>query len=134
MPSEEMTCGEELAHDAEVPERLGELWEHVATNLAAHAKWVGTATPEAAAEHDALMHVAREYRCIAAAAERAAAIMHGMHDLAPAVHDASRLDRAALAHFIRRKVELQLGLADLLVRHADDSRRALAELELQADA
>jgi hypothetical protein len=133
MPSVEMTCGDELARDAEVPELLGELWEHVATNLAAHAKWVGTATPEAAAEHDALTHVAREYRNVAAAAERAAAIMQSMQDLPPAAHDPSRLDRGALARFIRRKIELQLKLADLLVRHAEDSRSALAELELPAD-
>jgi hypothetical protein len=133
MPSEEMTCGEELARDAEVPELLGQLWEHVATNLVAHAKWVGTATPDAAAEHDALTHVAREYRNIAAAGERAAAIMQSMHDLAPAMHDWSRLDRPALARFIRRKIELQLELAALLQRHAEDSRGALVELELQAD-
>jgi prophage DNA circulation protein len=133
MSFEEATCGEELARDAEVPELLGELWEHVAGNLAAHAKWVGTETPDAAAEHDALTHIAREYRNIATAAERAAAIMKSMYNLAPAPHDVSRLDRAALARFIRRKIELQLKLADLLVNHAESSRSALAELELNVD-
>jgi prophage DNA circulation protein len=133
MEFDQTTCGQELAHDAEVPELLGELWQHVASNLSAHAKWVGTATPEAAAEHDLLTHVAREYRNIAAAAERAAAIMSSMHDLPPAPHDPARLDRAGVARFVRRKIELQLKLADLLVRHAEASRGALAELELQAD-
>lgn len=130
---EEATCGQELAQDAEVPELLGELWEHVATNMAAHAKWVGTATPEAAAEHDSLTHIAREYRNIAAAAERAAAIMKSMADQPAAPHDAARADRAGQARFIRRKIELQLKLADLLVQHAETSRSALAELELQVD-
>lgn len=132
MPVDEMTCGQELAEDAEVPELLAELWEHVATNMVAHAKWVGTATPEAAAEHDCLTHVAREYRNIAAAAERAAAIMRSMADQPAAPHDPSRADRVAQARFIRRKIDLQLSLADLLVRHADTSRSALAELELHA--
>jgi hypothetical protein len=131
MADDEVTCGQELAQDAEVPELLGALWEHVATNMVVHAKWVGTATPEAAAEHDCLTHVAREYRNIAAAAERAAAIMRSMADQPAAPHDPSRADRAAQARFIRRKIELQLELADLLTRHADTSRSALAELELQ---
>jgi hypothetical protein len=132
MAYEEATCGEELAQDAEVPELLGELWEHVATNMVVHAKWVGTATPEAAAEHDCLTHVAREYRNIAAAAERAAAIMRSMADQPAAAHDPSRLDRSQQARFIRRKIELQLKLADLLVRHAETSRSALGELEAEA--
>lgn len=133
MTIDEATCGQELAQDAEVPELLGELWEHVAGNLAVHAKWVGTATREAALEHDSLMHIAREYRAIAAAAERAAAIMRSMADHPPAPHDPSRADRSAQARFIRRKVELQLQLADLLVQHAETSRRALGELELHVE-
>lgn len=133
MPDDEASCGVELARDAEVPELLGQLWEHVAANMVVHAKWVGTATPEAASEHDALMHVAREYRSIAAAAERAAAIMQSMHGLPPAPHDLSRLDRSGQARFIRRKIELQRQLADLLVSHADASRGALADLEIRAD-
>jgi len=130
---EEVTCGEELAGAAEVPQLLGELWEHVAANMVSHAKWVGTATPEAAAEHDALSHLAREYRTIAAAAERAAALMKSLHGLAPAPHDPSRLDRAAQARFMRRKIELQVGLAQLLLSHAETSRGALAELELAVE-
>ena len=84
MSQEGATCGQELAQDSEVPELLSQLWEHVASNMAAHAKWVGTATPAAAAEHDCLTHVAREYRNVAAAAERAAAIMKSMEGLEPA--------------------------------------------------
>jgi hypothetical protein len=133
MQLDEMTCGQELAEDAEVPELLGQLWEHVATNLLSHAKWVGTATPEAAAEHDGLAHIAREYRNIAAAAERAATIMKSMQDLPPAPHDPSRLDRSGQARFIRRKIELQLKLAALLVSHADASRAALVDLETTAE-
>jgi prophage DNA circulation protein len=133
MSQEEATCGQELARDAEVPELLAELWEHVAGNMAAHARWVGTATPAAAAEHDCLMHIAREYRNVAAAAERAAAIMKSMDGLEAAPHDPARLDRPAQARFIRHKIELQLKLADLLVRHADASRSALAELEIQVE-
>lgn len=125
---DETTCGEELARDADVPELLGELWEHVATNMLTHAKWVGTATPEAAAEHDALSHLAREYRSIAAAAERAAALMRSLLGLAVAPHDPSRIDHAAQARYMQRKIELQLKLAQLLVSHAEASRSALMDL------
>ena len=132
MQLDETTCGEELAEGAEVPGLLAELWEHVAGNVMTHAKWVGTGTPEAAAEHDALIHLAREYRTIAAAAERASAIMSSMHDMPAAPHDPSRLDRPAQARFIRRKIDLQLKLADLLIQHATASRSALVELETPA--
>jgi hypothetical protein len=134
MQLDEKTCGQELAEDAEVPELLGQLWEHVASNMLAHAKWVGTATPAAAGEHDALLHIAREYRNIAAAAERAASVMRSMDQLPPARHEPSRLDRPAQARFIRRKIELQLRLADLLVSHAESSRAALLDLETTAEA
>lgn len=133
MVFEEMTCGQELAQDAEVPELLSQLWAHVASNLVTHAKWVGTATPTAAAEHDALSHIASEYRNIAAAAERAATTMRSMHDLQPAPHDPLRLDRLAQARFIRHKIELQLKLAQLLVAHAEASRSALVDLETTVD-
>jgi hypothetical protein len=129
----EETCGQELARDAEVPELLAELWEHVAKNMVLHAKWVGTDTPEATAEHDALTHIAREYRSIAAAAERAATIMKSMHGMPPAPHDPSRRDRPGQARFMREKIQLQLRLADLLVSHADASRGVLAELETRAE-
>jgi hypothetical protein len=129
MQVDETTCGQELARDAQVPELLGQLWEHVATNLQSHARWVGTATPAAAAEHDALVHIAREYRYIAAAAERASAIMKSLHDLPPAAHDPAHLDRPAQARYMRRKIDLQLELANLLVSHAEASRVALFELE-----
>lgn len=129
MQTDEATCGQEMAQSAEIPALLSELWAHVAGNMIAHAKWVGTDTPEASAEHDALTHLASEYRCIAAAAERAAAIMKSMHDLPPPRHDPTQLDRKEQAHYLRHKVELQLRLADLLVSHADESRSAIAELE-----
>jgi len=133
MQLDEETCGEELAGAADVPDLLGQLWEHIASNLVVHAKWVGTSTPEAAAEHDALLHVAREYRSISAAAERATAIMKSMSALAPAPHDPSRLDRNGQAQFLRRKIELQRKLANLLIHHAEASQSALFGLEMQLE-
>jgi hypothetical protein len=133
MNFEEKTCGEKLADRAEVPEVLAELCQLVADNMLIHAKWVGTSTPQAAAEHDALSHIAREYRTMAAAAERAAAIMQSQHGLPTAPHDHSRLDRPAQARILRRQLELQRRLADLLVSHAEASRSELLELELSAE-
>lgn len=126
---DEETCGQELARDADVPELLAELWQHVARNMTEHARWVGTETPAAAAEHDALVHIAREYRSIAAAAERAAAVMRAMHDLPAAPHDPSRVEPQERVRYLRRKIELQLDLAELLRRHAQASQSVLVAFE-----
>ena len=79
-----MACGAELGAAAIVPERLAALMSHVAENLEAHARWVGTETPQARAEHQGLSRLAGDYRAIAAAAQRTAATMHGLRALEPA--------------------------------------------------
>src|SRR5690606_11709243 len=63
-------CGRELAKSAMVPERIAELMEHVALNLIAHARWVGTASTEADTEHAWLLRAAEDYLGIAGAARR----------------------------------------------------------------
>jgi hypothetical protein len=120
MDAEEMTCGQEMAADAEVPELLARLMLHVAGNMETHAKWVG-----AGVEHDALRIVAREYVAIADAASRAARSMQAMREIPGVPHDPARLDRGALALWMRAKIELQLELAQMLTAHAVASRRAL---------
>jgi hypothetical protein len=124
-----MTCGEELAADAEVPEALARLMRHVAENMDAHARWVGaTAAPAAARERSGLEAVARAYRDIADASDWAASVMKTMLAVPAAPHDPAELDRAALARWMREKIELQRAFAALLTRHADDSEAALARL------
>jgi RIO-like serine/threonine protein kinase len=125
----EVTCGQELAGDAEVPEKLSALWSHVAANMETHADWVGVQSAAARREHEALSRVAADYRAIAAAADHAAAVMKSMADLPAAPHDPTKLDRAAQAAWMRRKIELQRALARMLIEHADVSEQVLAELE-----
>jgi hypothetical protein len=120
---EEVTCGQEMATDAEVPEALARLMRHVAGNMETHARWVG-----AGAEHDALLIVAREYVAIADAAARAARAMQAMRDIPGAPHDPTQLDRGALARWMGEKIEMQLELAQLLTAHAEASTRALDAL------
>ncbi|WP_437767254.1 hypothetical protein WME77_09510 [Sorangium sp. So ce764] len=116
-------CGRDLANNAAVAERLAELFRHVADNLEAHARWVGSATPEARLEHDAMRRVAAGYREIGEAAGRAAETMRAAGDLPAAPHDLARFDRGAFEawiasssmvgklfllirrHFFRRKVD-----------------------------
>ena len=128
-PAAERTCGEELASDAEVPRAWAALMRHVATNMDAHARWVGDATPAARAECDALAGVAAGYRAMAEAADGAAAAMVAMRALPAAPHDPARLDRPALAAWMREKIALQRAFAALVLRHADDSEAALSEIE-----
>src|SRR6478609_5029222 len=99
----EMTCGEEIAASAEVPEAWRDLMRHVAMNLEAHASWVGTASPAARAEHEGIVRVAAAYRDMAAAAERAADLMRSLRALPAAPHDPAAFDRAAFTNWMRAK-------------------------------
>lgn len=125
----EETCGQEIAAAAEVPRRWGELMAHVAGNMEWHAAWVGTGSAEARREHDTLRVVASAYRAMAADGARGAAAMTAMKDLPPVPHDRAKLDRAAQARYLRAKIKMQREFAALLTRHAEDSERALSELE-----
>jgi hypothetical protein len=128
MDAEEVTCGQEMAADAEVPEKLARLMSHVSSNMEVHAKWVG-AGPSGAPERDSLMVVAREYQAIADAAIRAAAAMKAMKDIPAAPHDPSRLDRGQQALWMRAKIDMQTQFARLLIEHAEASKKALAMME-----
>jgi hypothetical protein len=122
------SCGAEMARDAVVPELLARLMAHVAENMDAHARWVGTASFEAEQEQRWLLKVADDYRSIAAAAGRAAATMRDMHSLDAAPHDPSRWDRAAFGEWMSKKIELQRAFARLLLEHAEASEGVLGEL------
>lgn len=123
------TCGQEMAASAEVPQKWQELMDHVATNMEWHAMWVGTDSAAAKREHDALIRVAGEYRAMATAAGRATAAMKAMKDLAPTPHDPSKVDHAGQARWMRAKIQMQRQFAKLLTRHAEDSEKALAQIE-----
>jgi hypothetical protein len=122
---EPATCGAELAQSAIVPEQLAALMLHVASNLEAHARWVGTSREDAACEHDGLLAVAQHHRAIAEAALQAAATMRGLAELPAVTHDGSRWDRPAFAHWMRTKIHLQRTFAQLLLDHATLSERHL---------
>ncbi len=120
------SCGAELAEDAVVPEQLAKLMEHVSINMDAHARWVGTGTPEAELEHRWLLKVADDYRGIAAAALRAVVTMRGMRNLEPAPHDPNTWNQAEFSRWMQKKIELQRAFAGLLLEHAAASERVLA--------
>jgi hypothetical protein len=134
MGMNELSCGEELARDADVPDGLSRLWEHVAVNLDAHARWVGTDSEAARHEHDSLRLIATEYRSIAMAAERAAAIMRSMEGLPAAPHDPARLDRSEQLRWMRQKISLQRDFAKLLLAHAETSEAIWNEMRILEEA
>ena len=127
----EMTCGEEIAASAEVPEAWRDLMTHVAINLEAHATWVGTASPAASAENDGLRRVVAAYRDMADTADRAAALMRSMRALPTAPHDPAAFDGDAFASWMRDKIARQRALAVMLERHAAISERALDAASLK---
>ena len=130
MDDEELTCGMELAQNADVPEKLGALMSHVAENLEAHARWVGAASEPAKREHDAMLAVAAAYRAIGTAGRDAAQLMRSLASLPPAPHDPAARDLAAFTAWMKAKVALQREVAAMLLEHADLSERALRQLEL----
>lgn len=125
----EQSCGQEMAQSAEVPRGWHALMDHVAGNMEWHARWVGVGSLAAQREHDALLRVAAEYRAMASAAARAETAMVAMKSLPPAPHDPSKMDRAGQAHWMRAKIKMQREFASMLLRHAQESEKALAELE-----
>lgn len=122
---EEETCGREIAAAAEVPVKWQALMDHVATNMEAHARWVGSASAAAQRERAALSKVARSYRAMAASAGQAADAMRAMRDLPPAPHDSARLDLEGQTKWMRAKIQMQRDFAALLLRHAEESEKAL---------
>jgi hypothetical protein len=121
----EESCGAELARDAEVPQKLGDLMAHVAQNVRAHATWVGTSSVDAKLEHDALQQVAAGYEAISQAASRTATAMIAMRLLPPAPHDPSLFDRTSFVGWMRDKIGMQRELARLLLEHAASSEKVL---------
>jgi hypothetical protein len=110
---------------------------HVAANMETHATWVregadsgsDSGADPARLERAGLLRVAAAYREMAEAGARAALAMRAMKDLPPAPHDRAKVDRAALARWMRAKIAMQRDFAALIGRHADESERALAELD-----
>jgi len=127
----EQPCGQEMAASAVVPLKWQELMTHVASNMEWHATWVGVDSTAAKREHDALLRVANAYRAMASAAARAATEMAAMKGLESAPHDPGKLDRAEQASWMRTKIKIQREFAGLLIRHAEDSDKALAEMDEQ---
>jgi hypothetical protein len=125
---DEAACGHEIARDAEVPELLGQLIQHVASNMAEHARWVEASNPSGAPEAVGLHKVAEHYGSIAKASESAAAAMRAMRDAPAAAHDPKLLDRATVVPWMQAKIEMQRRLAQMLLRHADDSERVLQRM------
>ena len=74
------TCGQEMAHAAEVPDRLATLFAHVADNMESHARWTDSSAM-GAAESSSLIEVARHYRAIVDAAKKASVAMRSMERL-----------------------------------------------------
>jgi hypothetical protein len=126
---EETSCGHEMARDAEVPELLGRLVDHVAENMVAHGEWVRKSGPGGAEEERGLQQVAQHYRAMAEAAQQAAAAMRAMREIPPVPHDLALLDRMALARWMKTKVHLQRRLAHLLLNHAEHSEAVLRKMD-----
>jgi hypothetical protein len=128
MDVQALTCGQELAASAAIPEALAALLKHVATNLEAHARWVGNDTQAALTEQAAMAVVACKYRELAEATEELVSTMRSCAQLPAAEHDPAQQDRANLRTWLEQKVTLQRELAHKLEQGAKDAEAALRDM------
>lgn len=85
-----MTCGQSLARDARYPKQLTAVLAAVADTYDAHAKWVGTGSKEAKAEHDKLQQLAKEHRELARESLKISDMMRSAQNLKDVQHDPAR--------------------------------------------
>ena len=111
-------CGEGLAKNAVLPEKLSELMASMAEVLSQHLGTLELDDPGAKSEHAAYQQVIALQRRVSALSKALADDMRQFATLPPAAHDFGRLSTAemttTLRDLVRRKEELTTLLADQL--------------------
>jgi hypothetical protein len=121
------TCGKGLAANAVLPAKLAELMDAQADVLERHAKALDRSDPNAQAELETYVLLARAHRDIASGLSKLADQMAGSRDLPMARHDmAVMADRRGQMEAFARFVAVEKELQDLLRTKAGEDARQLA--------
>lgn len=127
--AEEKSCGQQIAEDAKYPTKLAETLTAVADNFTQHAAWVGTKTPEARKEHDAMLRIARMQRELAVQAKKLADEMAAAEKLPVVAHDMSTMP-ASLKEAMEKATRLQAEFGELLVQGAAAQKASMEKMKM----
>jgi hypothetical protein len=123
-------CGAMLKSLEPLPTKFAELMTAVATNLDAHVAMLATSKdPSAQAEAAMFKKLADDHRALSAAASKAAADMDAGSKLAPAPHDMSKMDPAAMSAAMLKEATLSREMAALMVKDAEQTEKMVQTMK-----
>ena len=119
------SCGPGLAHNAVLPQKLGELMAAMAEILELHRHALDLSDDGARQEHEAYTLLVGRQRAIATELTVTARAMEGYRDLPPAKHDEKALSAPSFAAAFERFVTVKQELAALLEQEAESDRQMM---------
>ncbi len=128
MQDEPATCGQGLAANAVIPERMAALLSATADVLQNHMRSLDPADDKARLERDAYQHIIGEQRGIVASLGGLARAMRSYRDLPMAPHDESVLADPTSIDVFNAYIEAEAGILALLQENVQSDREMLAAM------
>jgi hypothetical protein len=125
---EPSTCGQGLASQSILPDKLGELLAALARILEAHMRALDPADHDARMELDAYAALVTAYRDVGDRLSGIAVQMADYRSLPIAAHDEAAMSDAVAHRAFENYVRLEHELAALLQQHVQDDREMLREM------
>jgi hypothetical protein len=125
---EPSTCGQGLASQSVLPDKLGELLAALARILEAHMRALDPADHDARMELDAYAALVTAYRDVADRLSGIAVQMADYRNLPIAAHDEAAMSDTVAHRAFENYVRLEQELAALLQRHVQEHREMLQQM------
>jgi hypothetical protein len=125
---EPSTCGQGLASQSVLPDKLGELLAALARILEAHMRALDPADHDARMELDAYAALVTAYRDVADRLSGIAVQMADYRSLPIAAHDEAAMSDTVAHRAFENYVRLEQELAALLQRHVQEHREMLQQM------
>ncbi len=122
----EKSCGQVLSEQAKIPEQVAATVRAMAEVDEAHAKWIGTQTPGAKAEHEKLMKIAQENQAMAKQANTMASTLRSAKDLPNVKH--GQPPEAVISSMEKARDE-QEKLGQLLTQNAQEMTQQINSMK-----
>jgi hypothetical protein len=126
-------CGAMMKSLVPLPTKFAELMQAVTDGMTAHANWIAQGKdPAAKAEAAAMKKIALDHQAVMNDVKKAAADMEAAGTLQPAPHDMSKMDPKQMGEMMMKQATLEREMAALMVKHADDTEKAVKEMSKAA--
>jgi hypothetical protein len=122
------TCGQGLAHHAQLPSKLAELIASLAENLELHMQTLDLNDESARAEHDVYAKLAADNRRLSAQLRATGEEMAAQRDLPMGRHDPQALSSPKLVGAFETFARLERQLLALLQERVEENERMLAQM------